>query len=80
MYKRWIRERAARQLQAVGRGASPVPWFAYQGMNIVHPPYNTNQYWFDSIDPAKAYALSGPHGTPPYRETPTIARYPLPIS
>eukprot|EP01047_Picozoa_sp_COSAG01_P015704 COSAG01_NODE_790_length_13572_cov_4.015587_8_plen_496_part_00 len=27
-----------------------VPWFAFQGMNIVHPPYRTNQHWFNQID------------------------------
>ena len=27
-----------------------VPWFAFQGMNIVHPSYRTNQFWFDQID------------------------------
>lgn len=28
------------------------PFFVYQGMNIVHPPYKTNQYYYDKIDPA----------------------------
>ena len=26
------------------------PFFVYQGMNIVHPPYVTNQYWSEKID------------------------------
>ena len=30
-----------------------VPFFVYQGMNIVHPPYATNEYWFNKIDPDK---------------------------
>ena len=32
---------------------SSVPFFIYQGMNIVHPPYSTNEYWYNQIDPAK---------------------------
>ena len=24
-----------------------------QGMNIVHPPYATNEYWYNQIDPEK---------------------------
>jgi len=39
---RWIREQPLKR-----------PWFAYQGMLIVHPPYNTNERWFASIDPDK---------------------------
>ena len=35
-----------------GRKGNPTPFFAYQGMNIVHPPYVTNERWFDAIDPA----------------------------
>jgi len=27
-----------------------VPFFVYQGMNIVHPPYETNEYWFERIN------------------------------
>ena len=26
------------------------PFFVYQGMNIVHPPYVTNEYWSEKID------------------------------
>ena len=33
--------------------ATQTPWFAYAGMNIVHPPYVTSQFWYDSIDPGK---------------------------
>jgi arylsulfatase K len=29
------------------------PFFVYQGMDIVHPPYNTNEYYYDKIDPSK---------------------------
>lgn len=29
------------------------PFFVYQGMNIVHPPYTTTQQWYDKIDPTK---------------------------
>ena len=28
----------------------PRPWFAYQGMNIVHPGYATNNYWLAKIN------------------------------
>lgn len=39
----WIQARAAEQR---GNPTNPRPFFAYQGMNIVHPPYVTNQYWY----------------------------------
>ena len=29
------------------------PFFLYQGMNIVHPPYLTNRTWYDAIDQEK---------------------------
>lgn len=29
------------------------PFFVYQGMNIVHPPYRTNEYYYNKIDPSK---------------------------
>ena len=32
---------------------SPKPFFVYQGMNIVHPPYATNTTWYDMVDPDK---------------------------
>ncbi len=42
----WIRE-----YQKTKR--SEKPFFVYQGMNIVHPPYHTNEYWLDQIDQSK---------------------------
>ena len=30
-----------------------VPWFAFIGADIVHPPYNTNAFYYDKIDPSK---------------------------
>ena len=41
----WIREQAA----APGNS----PWFAFQGMDIVHPPYRTTSHWYEKIDPTK---------------------------
>ena len=41
---------AARARAEAGAGTGPRPWFAYQGMNIVHPAYVTNEYWFGKID------------------------------
>lgn len=32
---------------------STTPWFAYQGMDIVHPPYVAAEKWFNAIDDAK---------------------------
>ena len=32
---------------------STTPFFAYQGMTIVHPPYVTNEYWYNKIDLSK---------------------------
>lgn len=29
--------------------ASGVPFMAYQGFNIMHPPYATNDYWWDAV-------------------------------
>jgi arylsulfatase K len=29
------------------------PFFVYQGMNIVHPPYSTSQYWYNKVDQKK---------------------------
>ena len=34
-------------------GDSAAPWFLFQGTEIVHPPYLTNQFWYDQIDPAR---------------------------
>ena len=39
----WIRD-------ATEQGASHAqPFYIYQGMNIVHPPYLTTQHWYDKI-------------------------------
>ena len=40
----WIRGQSAEKVQRDG------PFFAYQGMNIVHPPYVTVSKWFNTID------------------------------
>ena len=45
----WVRAR----LRAQRTSPTPRPWFAYQGMLIVHPPYVTTGAYFDRIDPAK---------------------------
>jgi len=29
------------------------PFFVYQGMNIVHPPYRTNELWFGKVNQSK---------------------------
>eukprot|EP01063_Lacrimia_lanifica_P000394 TRINITY_DN10199_c0_g1_i1.p2 TRINITY_DN10199_c0_g1~~TRINITY_DN10199_c0_g1_i1.p2 ORF type:complete len:567 (+),score=207.46 TRINITY_DN10199_c0_g1_i1:64-1764(+) len=47
----WIKERAAAQAEA--EGVAVRPWFAFQGMEIVHPPYVTNRYWLGKIDQEK---------------------------
>lgn len=36
--------------RTVANESSSTPFFAYQGMNIVHPPYVTNRYWSEKID------------------------------
>lgn len=36
------------------------PWIAYQGFNIVHPPYATNEYWYGRIDQSKVTVPSWP--------------------
>lgn len=38
---KWIRNEAPKMDK---------PFFAYQGMNIVHPPYVTNEFWYNKID------------------------------
>merc|ERR1711907_723813 len=40
----WIRQNASQDTR---------PFFVYQGMNIVHPPYNTNEYWNRQVDQSK---------------------------
>eukprot|EP01062_Namystynia_karyoxenos_P017708 TRINITY_DN16555_c1_g2_i1.p2 TRINITY_DN16555_c1_g2~~TRINITY_DN16555_c1_g2_i1.p2 ORF type:complete len:581 (+),score=214.42 TRINITY_DN16555_c1_g2_i1:80-1744(+) len=46
----WIKEQAQGQREALAAGAARVPFLAYQGMNIVHPPYATNKYWHAKIN------------------------------
>ena len=46
----WVRARAAEQEAARERGEAIKPFFAYQGMNIVHPPYITNERWLAEVD------------------------------
>jgi hypothetical protein len=36
------------------------PFYAYQGMNIVHPPYVTTQHWYDKIAGKNAAAFAPP--------------------
>ena len=52
----WIHERNATRTTHGAKSseagtARPPPFFLYQGMNIVHPPYATNEYWYEKIDP-----------------------------
>ena len=42
---------STRWLKAAALG--PKPFFVYQGMNIVHPPYATSEEWYDKIDPRR---------------------------
>lgn len=46
----WIATQVAAQKKDP---ANARPWFAYQGMNIVHPGYATNAYWYAKIDQSK---------------------------
>lgn len=39
-------------IRTVGATTSK-PFFVYQGMSIVHPPYKTNQYWLAKVDQRK---------------------------
>jgi arylsulfatase A-like enzyme len=45
---------------------SSTPWFAFQGMNIVHPGYNTNEYYLAKINQSAivipAWPEIGPEG------------------
>lgn len=43
----WIKDRAAEQSKL---GPDAKPFFAYQGMNIVHPAYFTNEYWYSKVN------------------------------
>ena len=40
-------------IQARSAANDSQPFFLYQGMNIVHPPYVTNRTYYDLIDPEK---------------------------
>jgi len=40
----WIKEHAA---------VDSRPFFVYQGMVIVHPPYKTSKYWYDKVNQSK---------------------------
>ena len=40
----WIKDRLR------GNNTETKPFFAYQGMMIVHPPYATSEEWYDKID------------------------------
>lgn len=53
----WIAAQASARLS----GADARPWFAYEGMHIVHPPYVTNSRYFDMIDPSKVSVYPHPH-------------------
>ena len=37
-------------IKAAAAAAAPTPWVLYQGTNIVHPPYATNEYWLSRIN------------------------------
>lgn len=45
----WIRDYRDKNDNQKGRR----PFFVYQGMNIVHPPYHTNEYWLHQINKSK---------------------------
>ena len=42
---KWMKEQAIAQEMDRANGVTARPFFAYQGMNIVHPAYATNAYW-----------------------------------
>eukprot|EP00934_Nitzschia_sp_Nitz4_P002988 Nitzschia sp. Nitz4//scaffold403_size10707//3459//5456//NITZ4_009062-RA/size10707-processed-gene-0.7-mRNA-1//-1//CDS//3329551083//2978//frame0 len=47
----WMQSHVQQQRNS---NASPAkPFFVYQGMDIVHPPYVTNQYWYSRINASK---------------------------
>jgi hypothetical protein len=46
------------RVRDVDEKATTVPFFAYQGMNIVHPAYFTNAYWFDKVNQSAVTAPS----------------------
>ena len=63
---------AAHHCSQVAKASPEVPFFVYSGMNIVHPPYRTNEYWNDKIDRSKVRAT--PSTNPYPRLTPTPAQ------
>ena len=46
----WIRARGREQALALQEGKAAKPFFAYQGMNIVHPAYVTTSYWYNRVN------------------------------
>jgi arylsulfatase K len=46
----WIRDRGREQAAAREKGEPTTPFFAYQGMNIVHPEYFTSSYWYNRVN------------------------------
>jgi len=46
----WIRDRGREQASAREKGEPFKPFFAYQGMNIVHPAYFTSSYWYNKVN------------------------------
>eukprot|EP00038_Savillea_parva_P019881 m.29487 g.29487 ORF g.29487 m.29487 type:complete len:697 (+) comp4598_c0_seq1:74-2164(+) len=46
----WITQQVAAQKKDPSTAR---PFFAYQGMDIVHPAYTTNSYWYAKIDQSK---------------------------
>jgi arylsulfatase A-like enzyme len=46
----WIRDRGREQASAREKGEPFTPFFAYQGMNIVHPAYFTSSYWYNKVN------------------------------
>jgi arylsulfatase A-like enzyme len=45
-----IVEDNAKYIAAAAQNSSAQPWIVYQGTNIVHPPYATNEYWLGKIN------------------------------
>ena len=45
----WLHKHQETQQHHTAQTAKP--FFLYQGMNIVHPPYVTNDKWYNTIDP-----------------------------
>ena len=50
----WATGKTARKwLHGAAASMSGAPFFLYQGMDIVHPPYRTSKFWLDTIDETK---------------------------